>query len=174
MKIERLRCLKEQFSVPCIKKDSTGELQRRKSGSERLTGKRIWNGPEKSFIGELKVSGTNLYFQTKVRWSLETIIGLYLTEYCVCPPAQRRLSVMIWGCISHYGMGTVTTVNGTINRHKYIEIFKDNLGTDHLTSRGGGGGLWFFASLRNFFSDNTRVRIYNFFVARSANVFSRI
>jgi hypothetical protein len=38
---ERLRCLKEQFSVPCIKKDTTGELQRRKSGSERLTGKSV-------------------------------------------------------------------------------------------------------------------------------------
>ena len=29
---------------------------------------------KKKVIGELKVSGTELYFQTKVRWSLETII----------------------------------------------------------------------------------------------------
>ena len=34
---------------------------------------------------------------------------------------------MILGCISHYGVGTITTVNGTINRHKYIEILEDNL-----------------------------------------------
>jgi transposase len=34
---------------------------------------------------------------------------------------------MIWGCISHYGMGAIMTVNGTINRHKYIEILEDNL-----------------------------------------------
>jgi hypothetical protein len=34
---------------------------------------------------------------------------------------------MIWGCISHYGVGTITTVNGTINRHKYIKILEDNL-----------------------------------------------
>jgi hypothetical protein len=27
------------------------------------------------------------------------------------------------------------------------------------------GGLWFFVSFRNFFSDNTRVRIFIFFVA---------
>ena len=46
---------------------------------------------------------------------------------CVCPSAQRRLSMMIWGCISHYGVGTITTVNGMINRHKYIEILEDNL-----------------------------------------------
>ena len=37
-----------------------------------------------------------------------------------------------------------------------------------------GGGVWFFASFRNFFSDNTRVRIFIFFVAQSAKFFSRI
>ena len=37
-----------------------------------------------------------------------------------------------------------------------------------------GGGLWFFVSFRNLFSDNTRVRIFIFFVAQSANFFSRI
>jgi hypothetical protein len=45
------------------------------------------------------------------------------------------------------------------------------LGTDHLTWR---GGVWFFVWFRNFFSDNTRVRIFIFFVAQSANFFSRI
>ena len=34
----------------------------------------------------------------------------------------------------------------------------------------GEGGLWLFVSFRNFFSDNTRVRIF-FFVAQSANFF---
>ena len=33
---------------------------------------------------------------------------------------------MIWGCITWHGVGTIT-VNGTINRHKYIEILEDNL-----------------------------------------------
>ena len=37
-----------------------------------------------------------------------------------------------------------------------------------------GRGLWFFVSFRNFFSDNTRVRIFIFFVARSTIFFSRI
>ena len=46
---------------------------------------------------------------------------------CVCPPAQRKLSIMIWGCITYHGVGTITTVDGTINRHKYIEILEDNL-----------------------------------------------
>jgi hypothetical protein len=26
---------------------------------------------------------------------------------CVCSPAQKKLSVIIWGCISHYGVGTI-------------------------------------------------------------------
>ena len=33
------------------------------------------------------------------------------------------------------------------------------------------GGLWFFVSCRIFFSDNSRVRIFIFFVALSANFF---
>ena len=33
------------------------------------------------------------------------------------------------------------------------------------------GWLWFFVSFRIFFSDNTRVRIFILFVARSANFF---
>ena len=44
------------------------------------------------------------------------------------------------------------------------------LGTDHLTWR---GGLWFFVSFRIFFSDNTRVRIFIFFVAQTQFFFSR-
>ena len=46
---------------------------------------------------------------------------------CVCPPAQRKVSVMIWGCITYHGVGTITTVDGTINRHKYIEVLENNL-----------------------------------------------
>jgi len=34
--------------------------------------------------------------------------------------------------------------------------------------------LWFFVSFRILFSDKTKVRIFNFFVAQSANFFSRI
>ena len=34
------------------------------------------------------------------------------------------------------------------------------------------GGLWFFVSFRTFLSDNTRVRIFIFFVAQSAKFFA--
>ena len=41
---------------------------------------------------------------------------------------------------------------------------------------GGGGGrrIWFFVSFRKKNSDNTRVRIYYFFVTQSPNFFSRM
>ena len=45
----------------------------------------------------------------------------------LCPPSQGKLSIMIWGCITNQGVGTITTVDGRINRHKYIEILGDNL-----------------------------------------------
>jgi hypothetical protein len=44
------------------------------------------------------------------------------------------------------------------------------LETDHLTCR---GGICYFVLFRIIFSDNTRVRIYIFFVAQSAKCFSR-
>ena len=34
---------------------------------------------------------------------------------CMCPPYQRKVSVMIWGCITWYGVGTLCKVDGNIN-----------------------------------------------------------
>jgi hypothetical protein len=43
-----------------------------------------------------------------------------------------------------------------------------NINDRHISLRDRpGGGLWFFASFRIFFSDNTRVRIFIFFVQNS-------
>ena len=46
------------------------------------------------------------------------------------------------------------------------ELYKILVDGDYLRDRPfnlkGGEGLWFFVSFRNFFSDNTRVRIYFF------------
>ena len=50
----------------------------------------------------------------------------------------------------------------------YIAYILLNLG------RGGVGAMVFFFSFRIFFSDNTRVRIFIFFVALSSKFFSRI
>ena len=34
---------------------------------------------------------------------------------------------MFWGCISYYGVGTLTPVVGNLNSEKYINILDDNL-----------------------------------------------
>ena len=47
--------------------------------------------------------------------------------HLVCPTHQRRLSVMIWGCLSFHGIGTLTHVDGNINSDKYISILDEHL-----------------------------------------------
>ena len=49
-------------------------------------------------------------------------------------------------------------------------VLGTTLGTDHLTWRGGGGYGFLFRS-EFFFSDNTRVRIFFFFLSRKARIF---
>ena len=44
----------------------------------------------------------------------------------------------------------------------------------NLKGGGGGGGLWFFVSFRNFFSDNTRVRILFFCRAKREFFFKNL
>ena len=46
---------------------------------------------------------------------------------CLCPPSKRRLSLMIWGCVSFNGVGTLTVVDGNINAQRYIETLEDHL-----------------------------------------------
>lgn len=46
---------------------------------------------------------------------------------CIAPHAGRRLDLMIWGCITYNGVGTLCVVDGNINAHKYIEIIDNHL-----------------------------------------------
>ena len=45
----------------------------------------------------------------------------------VCPASRRKISLMIWGCVTYDGVGTLTPVNGTIDAQAYINILDDNL-----------------------------------------------
>ena len=38
----------------------------------------------------------------------------------------HRASVMFWVCISYYGVGTLTPVEGNMNTEKYISVLNDN------------------------------------------------
>ncbi|CAC5377441.1 unnamed protein product [Mytilus coruscus] len=44
------------------------------------------------------------------------------TPPCLNPGPGTSLSLMIWGCITYEGVGTITVVTGNINALKYIEI----------------------------------------------------
>jgi len=47
----------------------------------------------------------------------------------VVPNKDRnvKFSTMFWGCITYFGVGTLTPVVGNINSEKYISILDDNL-----------------------------------------------
>ena len=40
---------------------------------------------------------------------------------------RPRFEIMIWGCVSCFGVGTLASVDGNINSVKYQEILDDNL-----------------------------------------------
>jgi hypothetical protein len=44
------------------------------------------------------------------------------TPPCLNPGRGVRVSLMIWGCITYEGVGTLTVVDGNINAQKYIEV----------------------------------------------------
>ena len=53
-----------------------------------------------------------------------------------------RASVMFWGCISYYGVGTLTPVEGNMNTEKHISVIDDNhwpVIARHFSNR-----LWIF------------------------------
>ena len=38
-----------------------------------------------------------------------------------------QFSLMIWGCFTYYGVGTITVVDGNINAQKNIDIIDEHL-----------------------------------------------
>lgn len=46
---------------------------------------------------------------------------------CTAPPPRKKFGVMLWGCITCNGVGTLAFVEGNINAEKYIDILEDNL-----------------------------------------------
>lgn len=46
---------------------------------------------------------------------------------CLATPPTPKLSLMIWGCITYDGVGTITVVDGNINAQHYIDILDNNL-----------------------------------------------
>ena len=101
-----------------------------------LCPKNMWTGVVEKSDGLWMVSGIKWYLLTD---ESQVVLGenqrIFIwrrkdeaeSPDCMCPSAQRKVSVMIWGWITYHGVGTITTVDGTINRHKYIEVLENNL-----------------------------------------------
>jgi hypothetical protein len=50
----------------------------------------------------------------------------YLPQ-CMYPSRKRRVAVMVWGCITYDGVGTLCLVDGNITAQKYIDILDEHL-----------------------------------------------
>ena len=46
---------------------------------------------------------------------------------CISPGIGKKISVMIWGCITYHGVGTLCRVIGNINSEKYVDILDNKL-----------------------------------------------
>jgi hypothetical protein len=45
----------------------------------------------------------------------------------MCHPRKRRVAVMVWGCITYDGVGTLCLVDGNITAQKYTDILDEHL-----------------------------------------------
>lgn len=74
-------------------------------------------------LGPFKMTGKKFFFRMKVKFSLEmTVVFTYgkgvTNPGCISPGTSKKISVMIWGCITYHGVGTLCRVNGNINCEK--------------------------------------------------------
>ncbi len=46
---------------------------------------------------------------------------------CYQHSVQKPASLMVWGCISAYGMGSLHVLEGTMNAERYIKILEQHM-----------------------------------------------
>ena len=71
-------------------------------------------------------TGDTLYLVMNHKLLLTRIIGFPRPE-CMTAECVPKVSVMIWGCITWYGVSTLCQVNGNINAEKYISVLDSQL-----------------------------------------------
>ena len=47
--------------------------------------------------------------------------------HLVVPEEQRQVQLMIWGCVTKSGVGTLGRISGYINSSKYIRIIDEKI-----------------------------------------------
>ena len=55
------------------------------------------------------------------------IDGEKYNPHLICSCSERKISLMIWGCICYHGVGPLAAVEGNINSAKYIDILDKNV-----------------------------------------------
>ncbi len=56
---------------------------------------------------------------------------------CYQRSVQKPASLMVWGCISAYGMGSLHVLEGTMNAERYIKVFRATYAPLQTTSISG-------------------------------------
>ena len=46
---------------------------------------------------------------------------------CVAEAPSTNLKIMVWGCLTYHGVGTLAIINGNMNSVKYIETLDNNI-----------------------------------------------
>ncbi len=54
----------------------------------------------------------------------ETTVGKHQCYQC---SVQKPASLMVWGCISAYGMGSLHVLEGTMNAERYIKVLEQHM-----------------------------------------------
>ncbi len=67
-----------------------------------------------------------------VLWSDESQFVLRAKEEgdlpaCYQHSVQKPASLMVWGCITAYGMGSLHVLEGTLNAERYIKVLEQHM-----------------------------------------------
>ena len=56
---------------------------------------------------------------------------------CYQQTVQKSVSLMVWGCMSVHGLGSLHIWKGSINAEEYIEVSEQHLLPDNISFREG-------------------------------------
>ena len=116
----------------------SGDRAGKNRSLKNVSGNSDLNGANLEDFGPWKINGQKSYLVTRVWWKLEIIIvftsgkgegeGYRPDLYGKKENSIRsRFKVMIWGCITWNGVGTLRFVDDNSTAEKYLEVLEKNL-----------------------------------------------
>ena len=133
-------CKSQTFSKKTVQRVLHSEGYKRRSAKKKVVVREVNRKKRVNWCKERKSHTVDEYWR-KVIFSDESHIVLgannrvYIwrkddekyNPHLICPRPERKISLMIWGCICYDGVGTLAAVEGNINSAKYIDILENNL-----------------------------------------------